>query len=606
MSCASTGQGQPRSPASGRNRSKQPLQLTLLLFAVAAVERGTDAVAQLAPGLNPPSGESETGVPSSGGPSALSPPSPGAFGLPNPLAPSAALPTGVTPAETAPLTSPLGLPIPGTGINTLQLYNPDSPAVLIQPFISLGETFYDNVNYTATDPTKAAETSLVPGISFSADTPRFTEVGSGNIFGNVYVPTSYLDQISANFFGQGTGTIIPDRLFVDLASDITQASTTPGLGFVSPSLLPRTQQTLTFTNTVSPYLRQSFEGLVDTELRYRFAATNFAQNTAVTSTIPPFNTGLANGTLNEGTFTAAPGPDFVRFGSRLVVDGSNFNSNSSAQNSQFNAFDDIEYFIRSNIAFLGQAGYQNIRYPFAPAATFTGATWLAGGRLGSAADYGYIALEYGRVQGVYGLTGSANYQIIPTLTFQANLQQGITSGGQSFQSSLASATLSSTGSVVNQYTGLPTTFYNPGVGFNNNVYREHLYNFGLTEQLGRSTYSLFTYYINSQSLTPPTTAPIDSAGATLSWSRDIRPGFNGFTSAGYSRTTNVVTIFSPTPISNTSTVTANIGLIHSFAHAITGSVLYTFSYQFNGGTIVNGRPGDILANVLQLYVTKAF
>lgn len=606
MSCAGTGQGQPRSPAAGRNRSKQQLQLTLLLFAVAAVERGTDAAAQLAPGLSPPSSEAEPGSLASGGPSVLAPPSSGAFGLPNPLAPSAALPTGVTPAETAPLPSPLGLPIPGTGINTLQLYNPDSPAVLIQPYVSLGETFYDNVNFTATDRTKAAETSLVPGFSFSADTPRFTGVASGNIHGNVYVPTSYLDQISANFFGQGTGTIIPDRLFVDLASDITQASTTPGLGFVSPSLLPRTQQTLVFTNTVSPYLRQSFDRLVDTELRYRFASTNFNQNTAVTSTIPPFNTSLANGTLNEGTFTAATGPDFVRFGSRLVVDGLNFNSNSTAQNSQFSAFEAFEYFIRPNIAFLGQAGYQNIRYPFAPTATFAGATWLAGGRLGSAADYGYIALEYGRVQGVYGLTGSADYQITPTLAFQANLQQGITTGGQTFQSALVNATLNSTGSIVNQYSGLPTTFYNPGVGLNNNVYREHLYNFGLTEQLGRNTYSLFTYYISAQSLTPPTTTPTNSAGASLSWSRDIRPGVKGFASAGYSRSTNVVTIFSSTPISNTSTVTANIGLNHSFAHAITGSVLYTFSYQFNGGTIVNGRPGDILANALQFYVTKAF
>jgi hypothetical protein len=302
----------------------------------------------------------------------------------------------------------------------------------------------------------------------------------------------------------------------------------------------------------------------------------------------------------------ASGTDFQRTASRLTVDASSFNTNSTAQNTQFSAYDDFEYFFKPNIAGLARAGYQNIQYPFAPGATFAGATWLAGGRLGSAADYGFVALEYGRVQGVYGFTGLANYQITPTLTFQANLAQGITSGTQSFQNGLTSSVLGPTGSIVNQSSGLPTTFYNPGVGLNNTVYRQHLYNFGLTEQIPPNTYSLFTYYISSQALTPPVTQPTDSAGANLSWGRNIRPNLNGYASVGYSRTTNVVTINTITPVANTSTVTANIGLNHLFARALTGSVLYTFSYQANGSAIVNGRAGDIVANTLQFYLTKAF
>jgi uncharacterized protein (PEP-CTERM system associated) len=277
-----------------------------------------------------------------------------------------------------------------------------------------------------------------------------------------------------------------------------------------------------------------------------------------------------------------------------------------SQNTQFSAFDNLQYFIKPNISLLGRAGYQNIQYPSTTGASFSGATWLAGGQLGTANGYGYIALTYGRVQGVAGLNGSANYQITPTLTFQAYITQGISSTGQSFQSGLAGSTLGANGAIVNQGNGLATQFLNPGVGLNNFPYRQHLYNFGLTKQLGRNSFSLFTYYTTAQQLTTPAPPQTNSVGSYLSWNRDIRPDTNGYASLGYSRTTNAVTINSPTPVNNTSVVTANIGINHTFARSLTGSILYTFSYQPNGGTLVNGRPGDIVANTLQFYLTKAF
>ena len=184
-----------------------------------------------------------------------------------------------TPTQPA---SSLALPEPGAGITTLQQYDPNAPAVLIQPYLSVGERFTDNVNFTHSDRIAAAETSLIPAVSISADTPRLRGVLSAQAYGNLYVPSAGLDQVVGNLFGSGTATIVPDRLFVDANSVITQGSTLPGLGFVSPSLLPRNQQTQVFATSISPYLRESFDGMVDTELRYRFGATNFGGNTAAT------------------------------------------------------------------------------------------------------------------------------------------------------------------------------------------------------------------------------------------------------------------------------------------------------------------------------------
>jgi uncharacterized protein (PEP-CTERM system associated) len=620
-----------------RRRSKRPAGSLLrhwchsgrgrLLLAAAAFARVAPALAQPITGVAPtapgttssaPTGSAlggaavttptATGLPPGAAPPEILPPVPtGTFGLPNPLAPPNALPNGIAP--TAPTQPPysLVLPAPGAGIIPLQAYNPNAPAILIQPTASIGETLYDNVFFVPSPHTAAAETRLIPGVSISADTPRLQGVLSAQAEGDLYTPTSDLNQITANLYGYATGTIVPDHLFVDLQSAITQGTPFPGLGFINSNQLPLSQQTQIYTSTISPYIRESYDGLVDTELRYRFGSTNFGGNTVTTSsTLTPAQSNLANGILNEGTFTAATGRDFTRGLSRLTVDVSSFNSSSTSQNTQFSGFDDLQYQITPGIAALGRVGYQNIRFPFAPAATFAGPTWLAGGRLSIGPNYGFISLEYGVQQGVYGFTGAAFLQITPTITFNASLEQGISSPAEFLQTSLASSTLSPTGGVIDQNSGLPTTFFLPGTGLNNGVFRQHLFNAQLSDAIGANTYTLYGFYTNQTPLVPPITAPTTSVGATLSWNRDIRPDLNGYTSFGYANTANAFTPTTLTVVSGINTFTANIGLNYLFARSLTGSVLYTFSYEPNGGAVVSGRSGDIVANSLQFLLTKAF
>jgi hypothetical protein len=598
MSCARKNRHRPRGPA-GTVLGKPHFRLTLSFLVIAGLTPAMPVEAQLVPGSSPGGG-----VPAGTGPDVLPPVSSGPFGLPNPLAPPNALPNGITPAEPTQPTSALALPEPGAGITTLQQNNPNAPAVLIQPYLSAGERFTDNVNFTHSDRIAAAETSLIPAVSISADTPRLRGVLSAQASGNVYVPSAGLDQVFGNLFGSGTATIVPDRLFVDANSVITQGSTLPGLGFVNTSLLPQNQQTQVFATSVSPYLRESFDGMVDTELRYRLGATNFGGNTAATAT--PQTNNLANGILNEGSFIAATGRNFERALSRLTVVESDFNSNSTNRNTQFSSYDDLQYRITPDISALARIGYQNLQYPLAPLASFAGATWLAGGQLGFGPNYGYVSLEYGRQQGVYGFTGSANYRVTPTITVIANLVQGVSSPGQYLQGSLASATLDPYGSIVDQYSGLPTAFYSPGLGLTNGVYKQHLFNGQITDSIGSNRYSLYGYYTNQQSLTPPITAPTKSVGGYATWDRDIRPNLNGTASVGYATTANAVAVNNVTPIGTVNTLSANIGVNYLFARDLTGSVLYTLAYQPNGAVVVAGRNGDVFANSLQFFLRKAF
>jgi hypothetical protein len=271
------------------------------------------------------------------------------------------------------------------------------------------------------------------------------------------------------------------------------------------------------------------------------------------------------------------------------------------------AYDDLEDRITPAIAALARAGYQNIQFPFTPAATFAGPTWLVGGRLGLLGpDPNYMALQYGRQQGVYGFSGSARYSITPSMILTATLTQGRSSPTEFFQSALATSTLDPYGSIIDRYSDLPIAFYNPGLGLTNGVYRQHLFNVGVTDTIGPNRYSLYGTYNNQAPLTAPATAPTKTYGLNLLWARDIRPDLNGNASLGYFNSTNVNPIIAGPTIANTNTVTAYLGLNYLIADNLTGSVNYTFTYQTNGAGVVAGRTGDIVVNQLQFLLSKTF
>jgi hypothetical protein len=573
---------------------------------------------------NSPSPASEAGQPSpsslttpvlpGSAPETLPPPPITGFGFANPTSPPYSV-NNEAPTQLSPST--LRLLSPHAAVVPLQQYDPTAPAVLIQPRATLSEVFTDNVNYVHAPRDFAAITQLGAGASVSVDTPRLQAVATGQANGNLYLPgsNSSLNQVYGSLYGNAHATLYPDLLYLDAQSLISPSSTLPGLGFQNLSTLPRNQQTQQFVNNLSPYVVKSFDGLVDTELRYTFGYSNYGGNTAAVGT-PGVSgvTNLASTTLNEGTFIAATGQDLQRFLARFTADAAELDSSSVAQSSQVSAFNDFEYRFLPRIAARGRVGFQNQRYPFSPAATFAGATWLAGGRLGTAGpdQPAYVSLEYGKQQGVYGFTGAAQFNITPSMLFTARLVQGISSQGQLFSTSLANSTLSPSGGIVDQYTGLPTAFYYPGIGLSNNVYRQHLLNAGLSDALPPNYYSLYAFYTEQQSLTPPVASPTKSLGLSFVYTRDIRPDLNGFGSLGFVNSVNSPTVLPGTStlnFSNTTnfnTATATLGVNYVLSRTLTGSIVYTFSYQTTGTVLVGGRNGDVFANQLQFQLTKTF
>jgi hypothetical protein len=137
----------------------------------------------------------------------------------------------------------------------------------------------------------------------------------------------------------------------------------------------------------------------------------------------------------------------------------------------------------------------------------------------------------------------------------------------------------------------------------------------VNDAIGPNSYSLYGFYSEQQSLTPPITAPTKTLGISFTYHRDIRPDFSGYASLGYSNSVNspnVVLLGSNTAIVSTSTSnfntgTASLGLNYVLGRTLTGSIIYNFIYQTNGSVFNSGRSGgDVFVNQLQFVLSKTF
>jgi uncharacterized protein (PEP-CTERM system associated) len=454
-------------------------------------------------------------------------------------------------------------------------------------------------------------------LSISADTPRLQGLFQGQFEYDKYAIASDQDQLFANLFASGLITAVPNYLFVDLNSAVTQASRFGGTGFAPVSqVVPQSQLTQAFTSSVSPYLRESYKGLVDTELRYRFSSTNFSGNTGSLNTgIPvvapgfsPFSA-LTDSTFNEGTLTVATGRDFERLLSKLTLDASRFDASSLISNTRVSGYDDLEYRLAPTVAALGRIGYENIHYPSLSVPSTVGILWQVGGRLDFGPDNQYAIVRYGKQEGIYGFSGSLRYEITPTTVLTAEASQGLGSQQEETQNALTGSTLDVYGRIVDQY-NLPTAFVNPEFALQNSVFRARQYRAGITTAIGVNRFFLFASYDHRSylgSIAPPST----SIGGNFTWSRDIRPDLNGTMSLGFANLSNLTLVSATLPTlttfsSNGNTATASIGLNYLFTPTLTGSVTYSFIYQTGVAASSATRAGDVLTNRLDFALTKSF
>ncbi|MGD9614499.1 MAG: TIGR03016 family PEP-CTERM system-associated outer membrane protein [Alphaproteobacteria bacterium] len=469
------------------------------------------------------------------------------FGLGN-FAPG----TPFLPPNPAPPATPAQNPLPTTMLPPLrpgaipaQAYDLRAPPILIRPTVSVNVGYSDNPR-TTQDGFSDALARLRGDTVISIDTVRLQGQLSGGIDYLKYVRATDQDNFNARLLAYGLGTIVRDHLFIDARTAITQASRTGGIGFADPELVRRSDQTQVITTSLTPIARQSFGGYVDGELRYNYGVVRsldgglFGGSDTTASGTTPASTNLRNATRNEATLSLATGRLFTVFGSKVTLDAMKTESQSAARTTQLRAYDDLSYQFNQKFAGLARLGYEDIEYPLQPAASFTGPTWVVGGRY-TPFPGSYLLGSYGRQEGLLGFAGSLRYEITARTVALASYQRNRASLQEQILNNLNASAVGALGNVVNQLSGLPTSLVNPQFSLNTTVSRFDTGRVGLQTRLDRDTLGVFGVYSRRSPLgTPIGTAAgtgisgeDTSFGINFSWTRSMTSRLNSSASLGY-------------------------------------------------------------------------
>jgi uncharacterized protein (PEP-CTERM system associated) len=397
-------------------------------------------------------------------------------------------------------------------------------------------------------------------------------------------------------------TVVPNQLFIDTRAAITQLSQAGGVGFAPSSVIPQSEQTQAYLASISPILRESFGDWVDTEFRYNYGVNTFSNGSLFGSSTGAgsSSSSLSNSTQNEATLSLATGRAISEFASKLTLDAVNVDSASSIKSTQFRAYDDLEYAFNSRVAAIGRIGYDDLRYPLLPAATTTGLIWLVGGRV-SPAPGDYLTVRYGLQDGIYGANGMLSYQVTAKTTILASLQNGLSSSQQQLQANLNTSALDSNGTVVNEYSGLPSALSNPEFGYtSDNIFRTKQALVGIRTTLDRDTFGILVTYNRQVALGPTTAAEATSGtdtsyGANVDWSRSITPLLTSTATLGYARAL----------VGDEKTLTADLRLTYTLGPSLAGIIHYQF-INVDASSVAIASTGSYRRNLIEVGITRSF
>jgi uncharacterized protein (PEP-CTERM system associated) len=534
------------------------------------------------------------------------------YGFGIPLAPIAGTSAAFPTLPPAPPTS-VGLQPLRPGAVPVQAGDIRAPPILIVPEVTLFEGYTNNPRNTPNTLSDSVS-HFGAGTTISVDSVRLQGQLNTSLDYYRYARAVDQDTLDVNLLGYGLGTIIQDHVFVDGRAAITQLSRSGGVGFANSTLIPPSQQTQAEVISLSPIVRESIDGYVDSELRYNYGMNLFHNGsllstsaaTVPTPAVP--STSPSNATTNDATLSLATGRRFTFFGSKLTLDAREIDSQSAAQSTQLRGYDDVEYQFNQQFAALARAGYEDVRYPLQPAATTIGPIWQIGGRL-TPFPGSYLVVHYGRQDGFYGASGALRYEVTPATTILASVQNNLSSSQQEILTNLNSSQVDSYGNIVNQVTGLPSALANPEFSYaSNNIYRQKQMRIGMQTTVGRNTFGIFGFFDRRAALGTSSTGATGAAailsgsdstvGANLNWSRSLAPNLTSAAALGYAIE----------QAASQKTLTADWRLTYTLNAKLNAVLHYQFinvdSANVTGGSA--SGVGSYRRNLVEIGVTRSF
>ena len=145
-------------------------------------------------------------------------------------------------------------------------------AYAIEPSAAITETITDNVNLSAN---KRADLVTQPSVSLraSANSARLRGFLDYSLSGLIYANESGRNDLLNALSAFATGTVVENRVFVDVGGSISQQAISPFGTQAADSAVANSNRTEVSTFTVSPYAKGRLGNFAEYEARLSYAAT---------------------------------------------------------------------------------------------------------------------------------------------------------------------------------------------------------------------------------------------------------------------------------------------------------------------------------------------
>ncbi len=498
---------------------------------------------------------------------------------------------GATPPPTQlpALATNILLPPIASGATPVQAAEVRAPAFLIRPDVGIAADLNDKVLNAHTGAKAALLTRPTAALSLSADTVHLQALMNTSLDYEKYIPNVVSDRLNVNLTAYGLGTVVPEAFFIDGRAAVSQLSTSGGVGFSNPALIPRSQQTQVFTTSVTPILRERFGDLVEADLRANLGLVNSGNTLLGNSGGPSPSTSLGNAQQERSTLTVAVGRGYGVAGARLTLDAAKIESQSVAQSTQIRSFGDLQYRLTPVFAAVGRVGFEDLRYPRAGLA-FNEPIFQLGGQMTTA--LGGAVLRFGRQDGFYGFDGALRFQITPALALLASHQHSLGSSTESILTNLNNSSLDPYGTMVDSSTALPLGLANPEFSATTDLFRYQQSRVALELDSGRTdSFRLFAFLDHRVSLAGRSSSDTGK-GLSFSWFRTLTPDLTSVAALGYA--THVAG-------GGTKTATLDLALTYTMTETLSGAVRYELIESES-----HISANSFLTNVLGVTLRKSF
>ncbi len=471
------------------------------------------------------------------------------------------------------------------------------PLWQISPAISVQQQWTDNaLPGVSVRPQASFITVITPTLGVSAETARAKVDLS-------YAPNLYhyesikgQDRVGQNLNANSHVTLVPEEAFLDLRGFAAVQALNAGTGPTGSNALTRQNQVQSYNFSATPYVTHRFGSFGTAQIG---ASVSQTTQTTLGAALP----GVGSPSQKLGAFQESAsftsGEAFGRVLSNVQLLAAQESGNGVLRGARRDtASYQAGYAITHSITALASAGYENIVYGGSNPLRINDATWSAGAKLLPNPDSA-ITVLYGHQDGVTSASLDASYAPTVRTKLFARYSEGVTTGIEQLQNSLAGAQLDPLGNPVDATTGAPLQLTNNFFGANNAVIRLRSYSLTAAWQLTRDSWQAT---VNRQQQTPigvQTNGFSNTIGTygSLAWQHELSETMRSSLFGQY----GISELGSGPARLNMNVVTASAALTYTLSETLTGSVQYSYTSQAYTAAVAGSA-----INLVSLGLRKSF